>query len=286
MARILIAGCGYIGCALGERLIEDGHQVWGLRRDTAQLPDGIQGIAADVTGPETLTRIPPFIDTVYYMASPDGRDDNAYRLAYLDGLINFIDALTKQRQEPKRFVFVSSTSVYGQSGGEWVNEESTTNPTSHAGERLLQGERVLVASGFPSLVVRFGGIYGPGRTRFLEQVRNGTVNYPPAESPRYSNRIHRDDCVGVLRHVMDVAEPRTHYIGVDLEPAPLHDVVAWLAERLGVSVPPPTDAEDEEATLHRGNKQCSNARLVASGYRFRYPTFREGYEELIQELST
>jgi nucleoside-diphosphate-sugar epimerase len=280
MARVLIAGCGYVGTALAARLAAEGQEVWGLRRSAAGLPPGIHHLAADLTNPLTLRRLPPDLDVVCYTAAAEGADDAAYRAIYVAGLRHLLAALVEQRQAPRRVLFTSSTAVYAQSHGEWVDETSPTEPQHFTGSRLLEGERLLLAGPFPATVLRFGGIYGPGRTSLLERVRQGLATCQEGP-PRYTNRIHRDDCVGALRHLMTLPEPDALYLGVDHEPADQGDVLRWLADRLGAPMPRVEPASTAPARRHRTNKRCRNAKLVASGYTFRYPTFREGYAALI-----
>lgn len=287
MARVLVAGCGYVGSELARRLAGDGHVVYGLRRSAGPLPPGVQGIAADLCDRPALRAALAEvehggIDAVVYAAAADRADDEAYRRAYVEGLGNVLGWADAQGMRPPRVFFTSSTAVYGQQDGEWVDEDSPTAPTHFSGARMLEAERQLAAAGGTAL--RLGGIYGPGRTRLIESVRAGraTIRSGP---PHWTNRIHRDDAAGALRHLIGRAlagaalEPV--YVGVDDEPADDAEVLRWLAQRLGA--PPPATAADvpEPARGRAGNKRCRNARLRASGYRFAYPSFREGYGALI-----
>ena len=248
MARVLIAGCGYVGAALGAMLDRDSHAVFGLRRRAAGLPWGLRPVEADLVVPSTLRELPPQLDFVFFMASPSGRDDALYRTLYVDGLRNLLDALAEQGQQPKRIFFTSSTSVYAQKDGEWVDETSPTEPLSFAGRRLLEAEGLLRRGPFPATVLRFGGIYGPRRTSLVERVRNGRVVYQE-EPPRYTNRIHRDDCAGALRHLMQLPEPQELYLGVDCEPASEASLYQWLSGVLGAPTPrrgTPDEGSDPE----------------------------------------
>jgi nucleoside-diphosphate-sugar epimerase len=282
MARILIAGCGYVGSALGELLVRDGHTVWGLRRRPLSLPSGVTEIVADLGVASSLLELPDGIEQVFYMPSPGGSDDALYRSVYVVGLQHLLEAMDKQGQSPSHFFLVSSTSVYGQQKGEWVDETSPTEPTRFAGKRLLESEKVLADGPFRGTVVRFGGIYGPRRTRLIERVRSGGAVV--SRATRYTNRIHRDDCAGALRHLAKLDTPDELYLGVDSEPAEEVEVLLWLAGALGA--PPPRKVRaSEHPDRPSGNKRCKNDRLLASGYKFRYPTFREGYRPLIAGLS-
>jgi nucleoside-diphosphate-sugar epimerase len=282
MARVLIAGCGYVGTALGLRLAATGHVVWGLRRSAEGLPPGIRSVEADLTAPETLQKLPPKLEAVFYTAAPNGADEAAYRAIYVDGLRYLFEALMRQGQSPRRVFFTSSTAVYAQSAGEWVDETSPTEPTHFSGRRVLEGEKFLLNGPFPATVIRFGGIYGPGRTSMIERVRQGIATCRDGP-PLYTNRIHRDDCAGALQHLLTLPEPEAIYLGVDHEPAEHCVVLRWLAGQLGAPVPCVTASPTTDTRRHRTNKRCRNAKLVASGYVFRYPTFREGYATLLAD---
>ena len=287
MARVLIAGCGYVGSALGGRLVAKGNEVWGLRRRPLALPKGIQPIEADLSVARTLTELPPRLDHVVYAVSPAGSDDALYRAAYVEGIARLLEALDQQGQRPRRVYFLSSTGVYAQNKGEWVDETSDTEPAHFSGKHLLEGEKLLADSDFASTVLRLGGIYGPRRTRLLERVRTGQATYRSKGGPFYTNRIHRDDCAGAIQHLMELESPGPLYIGVDEEPAEEQLVLQWMAGALGAPEPRPrADGASERSTAGRppSNKRCRGDRLRESGYRFTYPTFREGYAALIKEL--
>lgn len=297
MAAILIAGCGYVGSVLGSQLVSLGHEVWGLRRDPGRLPDGIRPLEADLLNLQTLSAIPDGIEFVVYAASPGAgpgasleQTRAAYRAIYLDGLANLLRALSEQAQGPRRVFFTSSTSVFDHWRGEWVDEDTKAEPSRFSGQMSLFAERLLRGGPFASTSVRFGGIYGPGRTRLLDRVRSGVAHWR-SDGPHYTNRIHRDDAAAVLSHLIQHPSPQELYVGVDCEPTEDRIMLEWLADQLGAPVPFPapfeTPGEHESEAAHSvrgaGSKRCRNARLLASGYRFRYPSFRDGYAALIRE---
>ena len=280
MARVLIAGCGYTGIALGTRLANEGHAVWGLRRRPELLPATIHPLKADLCNQVSLTPIPPALDFVFYTAAAERTDDASYQAAYVTGIRNLLDHLFETRQPLKRLFFTSSTAVYAQTGGEWVDETSKTSPRGFSGRRLLEGEQLFLRSSFAATVVRMAGIYGPGRTRLIDQVRRGEAVCQTGQ-PRYTNRIHRDDCAGVLRHLMLLNSPEAFYLGADDEPSGQSEVFRWLAKRLGAPQPLAEPKAAATGGKSQSNKRCCNARLLQSGYSFRYPTFREGYEAIL-----
>ncbi len=279
MARVLIAGCGYVGCALGVRLSASGHRVWGLRRSVEEMPRGIEAVQADLTDLSTLSALPRSLDTVVYSPAAGRRDDDAYRRTYVEGIRHLLHALGEANELPGRMIYVSSTAVYGQTDGEWVDEDSPTAPVQFGGRRLLEGERLVADHPVESTILRLGGIYGPLRARLVDMIaRQEPVTV--GAHPSYSNRIHRDDCVGILEHLMTADDVRPVYLGVDHEPATISEIVEWIASRL--ELPQPRLASTPEG--RRGNKRCRNMRIVDAGYRFRYPNYREGFSSLIEGM--
>lgn len=281
--RVLISGCGYVGSALGLLLAAEGHTVFGLRRNTPALPPAIRPIQADLSAPLLPDTLPPDLDAVVYAASPAGSTDEAYKTAYVDGSRNLLSALVSQ-ENLRRFVFVSSTGVYAQKNGEWVDEESPTEPENFSGNRLLEGERAVLGSPFSATVLRFGGIYGPRRTGMIDRALRMTSE--EKGQPRYTNRIHRDDCTGALLHLLFLQEADRVYLGVDHEPTTNHEIYDWLADQGYTTRPTPPKTPVRNTFRVRTNKRCNNARLVSSGYRFRYPTFREGFAALLLDTNS
>jgi len=277
VSNILIAGCGDVGSRLGIRLNDAGCNVWGMRRDSAKLPVCIKGIAADLVVKDRFPVFPKHLDAVVYCAAAGERSEEAYRRTYLLGLKNVIHQIHIQNISIKRFLFTSSTAVYQQHAGEWVDEDSVTQSGGFSGRVMLEAERCLADSGLEYANVRFGGIYGPGRMRFLQSVREGRVSVCE-DFPQYTNRIHSDDCAGVLQHLLQIDALESSYVAVDCTPVSKQEVSDWMAGELGVRLP----VRVGQGEIKGGqNKRCSNARLLQSGYQFLYPSYRAGYGELL-----
>ncbi len=272
---MLIAGCGDVGIELATRLHADGLQVTGIRRSPAGMPDFITPLQADLARPESLPRLSHGFDYLVYAASADEYTEAAYRKAYIEGPRAVLDWMIGAGQAPRRMLFASSTSVYSEDAGGWVDEGSRVRTDHFGPNSLLAGEQIAERSPIESVAVRFGGIYGPGRSALVDRVRAGTAT---CVLGAYSNRIHRDDCAGVLAHLLTLDEVERVYLAVDSDPAPACEVQTWLAARL--NAPPPQVVQRDGGRGIR-NKRCSNQRLLATGYRFRYPSYRQGYENLL-----
>ncbi|OLU34871.1 NAD(P)-dependent oxidoreductase [Pseudomonas sp. PA15(2017)] len=281
VARVLIAGCGDVGGRLAVRLHGAGWEVYGMRRNVAELPAGIAPVAGDLLQADCPDQWPrEELDYLVYSAAATQHDETGYRQAYVDGLRHVLGWLRERGQLPKRLLFVSSSGVYGQAGGEWIDEASPAEAQSYSGRIMREAEQVAWSSGIPATVVRLTGIYGPGREWLLKQVRMGyRVSVEP---PLFGNRIHADDAAGLLAFLLqaDLAGKTLDdcYVGVDDEPAPLHEVVGWLREQLGV------EHWAEDAAVRRsGSKRCSNARARALGWAPQYASYREGYAAVLRE---
>ncbi|MFM1919282.1 MAG: hypothetical protein RLZZ303_916 [Candidatus Hydrogenedentota bacterium] len=278
MPRTLIVGCGYVGSALAHLLAERGHEVWGMRRSRATDANGIRWLQGDVLAPESLA-FPDALDHVVYAVSADASTEDSYRAAYVTGLRNVLEGSRRAGQSP-RVVFVSSTGVYHQDDGTWLEESSPTQPRGFSGRLLLEGENLLHDSTFPGVVLRLSGIYGPGRGRTVDSVRSGGARRVRG-SKAVLNHIHRDDCAGAIAHVLSLPDPAPLYLGTDCEPTLKNEVLSWVASQLGLPDPPEVDAEPG-AGIHRGGHRFySNKRLTDSGYVFLFPSYREGYKSLL-----
>lgn len=281
LPRILVAGCGKLGGSIASGLAEHA-EVFGLRRNANRVPEGVTGISADLTRPETLDgALPDRLDFVVYCLTPSSYDDEGYRNAYVTGLSNLLNAIG--HRPLKGLIFISSTSVYAQDDDGWVDEGSETAPARFSGQQIIAGEQTALDSIHPATIVRFSGIYGPTRQRFLEEVLEGRMN-PQSPAP-YSNRIHEVDAARVVIHLIERAlrgetlEPV--YVASDCEPVKLDEVVEWIREQVPCKAP----TADARKGGRAGSKRCSNRRLLDSGFAFRYPDFRAGYREMIDSLS-
>ena len=294
--RVTVVGCGYVGLELARQLADRGHDVTGVRRSDEGLEavdavdENVDAVRADATDPDSLRSLPD-ADAVVFAASSGGRGAAAARAVYVDGLRNVLTEYKTRTRPPDRLVYTSSTGVYGDHDGGWVDEETPLDPTTEKTRVLAAAERVATAeaaeAGIDGTVARFAGLYGPDRYR-LRRYIDGPV------TAGYLNMVHRDDAAGAIRHLLETDQGRGEaVVVVDDDPVDKHAFADWLADECGVDRPEKRSkaeriaAGDLSAAAERRirtSKRCSNDRLRALGYEFAYPTFRAGYRDAITEF--
>jgi nucleoside-diphosphate-sugar epimerase len=283
--KVLIAGCGYVGTALGSELVKAGHEVWGLRRDVtaarALEAAGIRPIVANLLRSDDLRSLPS-VDTAILCQAPSRKNDD-YQTTYFDSTRALLTALPEGSL--RKLLLVSSTSVYAASDGGWVDETTDPMAGNHAdiesrenAKIILAQELLVLGSGHPSIVFRLAGIYGPGRNR-VRPILEGRIK--PALSDVYMNRIHLHDLVRGIRLLLDKGKPGDLYLGADDAPCTQREFYSWLCEKL--QLPAPAAPAGSETPVHGSNKRCANRKIKALGLKLRYPTYKEGYEPLIAE---
>lgn len=274
--RILLAGCGDLGLRVAARLLAQGDEVWALRRSPPPgNPSGLRWLGADLTAPHTLACLPAGISRLVYLPAPDARDKEAYRALFVDGLCLLLAALDACAL--RQVLLVSSSAVYGEHDGDWVDEATPPAPIGFNGALLLEAEQRLAAQSVPSAVLRLAGLYGPGRLQPVERLRAGQQRVP-REMPHWANRIHVDDAAAAIVHLLRLPSPEPLYLGVDDTPLPLDELYDFLAQL--VDAPPPPEGP---APVGVGSKRLSNARLRASGWVPQWPDARDGYAALLSD---
>jgi len=285
----LIIGCGYLGMRLAAWLAGQGHRVYGVRR---QIRDpepfqaaGVEPLAIDITRPEQLERIPDTIRWVVNSVSSSRGDAEVYRRVYLDASRTLIRQLGRLPIE--RYLQVSSTSVYGQTDGSWIEEDDSRHPSSATANILVLTEDSLLDAWrrerFPALLARASGIYGPGRGYLFQRFLRDEARLD-GDGSRFLNMVHVDDLARAIAHLLRHGKPGAAYNVTDNRPVSQYEFLAWLAARLGKPLPP--SGPQRTGKRARTNKRVSNRRLRRElKFEFRYPTWREGYESAVQAVS-
>ncbi len=277
--RVLIAGCGYVGTATADLFHAAGWEVEGWTHSpesAAQLrakPYTIR--AVDIAAKEAVEKAATEFGAVVHCASSGGGGAESYRRVYFEGATNLFAAL-----RPSVFVFTSSTSVYAQTDGEWVDETSPAEPQHETGRILRETEELVRQNN--GLVARLAGIYGPGRSALLRKFLSGEARIE-ASGARFLNQSHRDDIAAALFHLVaagaeNLATPAIFNVADD-QPITQRDAYVWLATKLHRPLPEIT----ARAERKRGasNKRVSNRKLRALGWEPRFPTFASGMEQSV-----
>ncbi|MBI3870366.1 MAG: SDR family oxidoreductase [Verrucomicrobia bacterium] len=290
--RVLVIGCGYVGAPLAARLQAQGHAVLGLRRTEGPHDDlrraEVTPLVADITSAESLQASLEGLrfDWVVNATSSRGGGAEGYERLYLRGTQRVMDWL--KRTPPRCYVHLSSTSVYGQVGGEAVTEESPTLPVNDTSRVLVAAEQWLLnpanTHGARTAILRCAGIYGPERGHlFLKFIRGEATM--TGEGDRWLNMIHRDDVVsGVLAVLNDPAANGAINVADD-EPVQERDFYGWLSRELGRPLPPSADPGDRVRKRGDTNKRVMNTRLKQHGLpELQFPNYRAGYSVEIKRL--
>jgi nucleoside-diphosphate-sugar epimerase len=293
--RVLIIGAGYIGLPLGAELARRGHDVFGLRRNQATAGElkaaGIKPLFADITAATELAPLPREFDWIVNCAASGGGGAEDYRRIYVRGMRNLIEWLLPAggSGSAPRFVYTSSTSVYGQNDGSAVDEKSPTEPLAETARVLLEAEKTLLAAGrernFAAMILRVAGIYGPERGYWLRQFLKGEARLD-GNGARTLNMIHRDDVMGCIIAALEQGKGGELYNATDDDPVCQLDFFSWLAAVLGK--PMPGSLPENIGARKRGitNKRVSNKKLKNDlCYGFKYPTYRQGYAAEIERLA-
>ena len=285
--KILIVGCGNLGQHLAGELIREGHSVTAARRSVSRLPDSLDAITMDVTRPDSFAAFESQSWDALVITLT-ARGEEAYRQVYVEGVRNILSSLSRRAQKPL-VLFVSSTSVYHQNDGSFIDEYSETNPEGYSGKTMLAAEALLKSSGLPFAVVRMSGIYGNYHSfvasleekearggHLLKVLQDGRMC--PTDPVRYSNRIHINDCVGVLRFLIGRYFAGNQlspvYLASDGNPVPLNEVMSLIAEINQIE----TQALVPDYCPDRGgNKRCAGKLLKEQGYQMQFPDYKAGY---------
>jgi nucleoside-diphosphate-sugar epimerase len=236
---------------------------------------GLEPLVADVTRPETLAGLPA-AETVLWAVGWDAHSPATRRQLYVEGLGHVLAALPPTTG---RIIFISSTGVYGDAGGDWVDEDSPCRPRREAGRALLAAEELLRAHplGRRAVVLRMAGIYGPGRLLRTAELLAGRPM--PVASGSFLNLIHVEDAATAVLAAAARAQPPRTYLICDGQPVERRAYFARAAELLGGPAPqfvePPLGAADSR---HDGsNKRTRNARMTAElGVTLKYANYRAG----------
>ncbi len=285
--RFLIVGCGYLGERVARAWLKDGHSVAAMTRsdETARRFEatGIVSIVGDITRPQSVANLPE-CDCVLHAVGFDRNAGPSFRNVYVDGLQNVLNVM---RHRTQRFIAISSTSVYGQQNGEWIDEDSPAEPTRENGAIVLEAEQI-IRDAFAAQkmngtahVLRLAGIYGPGRLlRRIDEVQKGTTI--SADPDGFLNLIHVDDAVQVVQAVANHPQPSKTYLVCDDRPVLRREYYNTLAQLFDAPMPK-FDTSDLSNSKRGGrNKRCRNQRMKDDlGIELKYPDIKSGLAQAL-----
>ena len=280
--KLFCFGLGYSALALAETLLAEGWGVAGTCRAAEKQADfarrGVEALLFESDRPLVESA---FEGVTHVLQSiPPGAEG--------DPVLAMHGAMLARRRQIRWFGYLSTTGVYGDRGGDWVEEHDDLQPTGERGRRRVAAEvgwsRLLYAEGLPLHVFRLAGIYGPGRSA-LDSLRAGTAKRVIKPGQVFS-RIHVADIVQVLRASMARPNAGAVYNVCDDDPAPPWEVVEYAAELLGIPAPPAVPFEQAELSdmarsFYDDNKRVRNDRIKRElGVQLMYPSYREGLRAL------
>jgi len=283
---VFIFGCGYVGTALAEYLIEQGVRVGALTRNVekaARLRElgPVEVIEAQLDSSTWHAQVRGQYEAVVNCVSSAGGGLDGYRKSYVDGQCSILE--WAKSQTIRTYVYTSSTSVYPQDGGVTVDESADTSAAPPTGQVLLQSEAMLADAEQMDrwFVLRLAGIYGQGRHFLLNQLReaNGEI---PGSGEYAMNMIHLEDIVSAISAALSGEAASGIYNIVDDAPVTKSEVLTWLAEAMGLPVPAFNPDKVSERLKRRGGRMphryVSNAKARAQlGWQPKYPSYRDGY---------
>ena len=285
----LIFGCGYLGMRVAHRWLDAGHDVYATTRSATRAKEfralGIHPLVRDLNSTVVLPELPS-LDTVLFAVGFDRTSGKTIHDVYVEGLRNALASLPHSFQ---RFIYTSSTGVYGQSDGQWVDEDSPCEPTRDGGCACLAAERLLEAHprGPRAIILRLAGLYGPRRIPKWDAVKAGI---PLSVEPHgYLNLIHVDDAARIVLAAEANAKPPCRYLVADGEPVARGDFYRELARRLAAPSPqfvnPPPGSSAAERAI--SSKRVRNARMRHDlDVTLMYPSYREGLAAIAAHIQT
>ena len=279
----LVVGCGYLGERVAKRWVEQGDDVHVLTRSEERAKEfashGLRPVIGDIMSPDSLKL--PAVDAMLFAVGFDRSAGYAIEDVYVEGLRNTLNAM----ESVGRLVYISTTGVYSQTSGEWIDEQSEAIPKRPGGRASLEAEQLLAASDFAAqtLILRLAGIYGPGRVPNQHQLSAGEPLSVPSQG--YLNLIHVDDAAQIVEQAVARLSPPQLLLVSDGHPVLRHQYYETVAELIGAPSPVFVEPDPSASATARAaaDKRIRNDKLVeVLGYEFLYPSYREGLADILR----
>ncbi len=276
--HVVVAGCGWLGLAIGRELLNQGHRVTAVRRDPARAAElaaaGLEPLVLDLTEPNAHRQLPADVQALVGCQSARSDSAEGYRAAYLG--VNRTLLRAAEELQVQALVYTGSTGVFGYSDGREVQEDAAVDPRSPTAEVLVEAEQLLVEAGqrgLPTRVVRLSGLYGPGRWGTQQRVRSGALALGPGDDA-FMNFCHLDDAVAAVLGALRSGRDGAIYHASDAAPPRRSEVVQWMAARLGIQARVSAQPAAVGAANRRIRAEWSRQQL---GLTLVHPDFRSGF---------
>lgn len=282
----LIFGYGYLGAPVARLWISESRAVYVVTRSCDRVesfPQPLQAMVADVTDESSLADLPA-VDTVLFAVGYDRASDKSIEEVYVKGIENVLAALPAAT---KRLIYISTTGVYGDAQGDWIDEQTPTAPTRAGGKASLAAEQLIQQSPLAdrAIILRLAGIYGPDRLPYLAKIKSGE----PIEAPQsgHLNLIHVHDAARIIQLLSSpqrtISGPLTYCVG-DGNPVVRGNYYREVARLLGAPEPQFTEPHpgSPRAARASADKRVSNRRLVDDlELELLYPDYRAGLAAIV-----
>lgn len=271
--RVLQIGCGGLGTLIAQETLAHGHELIIVRRSRQAVPQGAQVLHLDVVKGDALAPIAELQPEIllYCLAPVEGQ---SYQQTYVQGLKNVLAHVSKSAL--RHVFFISSTGIYGEHQGEFVDDSTAVVPADADGQVMLDAERLLYELPCAHSALRVSGIYGPQRLYLLRAVQD-QARWPKVA--HWTNRIHELDVARAVVHLYEqVANGMVlpaHCIVTDGVPALQHEVLQWMAGKMQLPLPDTPPLEPQTG------KRITNQFLPQSGFKLKFADYRAGYEAIL-----
>ena len=275
--RILQIGCGGLGTLIAQAALAQGHALTIVRRSRKPVPPGAQALTLDVVrgvGVSALATVPADV-LLYCLAPVEGQ---SYQQTYVEGLRHVLANVSMDSL--KHVFFISSTGIYGEHHGEWIDDDTPAIPADAEGQVMLDAERLLDGLACGHTALRVSGIYGPQRLYLLRLLQN-SARWPT--QVHWTNRMHELDVASAVVHlyqqVLDGVALPQHCILTDGVPAMQHEVLQWLAAQQQVPAPPTPPLQPQSG------KRIRNHFLQHTGFKPQFADYQAGYASILSSLN-
>jgi nucleoside-diphosphate-sugar epimerase len=274
--RILQIGCGALGSLIAQATLARGHTLTIGRRSRQAVPQGAQVLYMDVVAGEGVSALNTIeADILLYCLAPV--EGQSYQQTYVEGLRHVLANVSTACL--KHVFFISSTGIYGEQQGEWIDDDTLAKPADAEGEVMLAAERLLEGLACGHTALRVSGIYGPQRLYLLRLLQN-QARWPTRT--HWTNRIHELDVAAAVVHLyQQVSDGKVlpgHCILTDGVPAAQHEVLQWLAAQQKLPVP------ETPPLLPQSGKRIRNRFLQQTGFKLQFADYRAGYTSILSSL--